>query len=226
MAILWEEKLDSEDDSEPHWSTSTIMAIFMASCLVTAVFFGLGYSFGRGGTSKAMLITANVQKVDSPATSPSAFNQVNQSPALREIANIANPVALKAQSDSATPETHTIRPAPKLEIAAPVERAALIPVPEHATASRFATREHSRVRTARIPANSHYMVQVGAVGNRKDARLLVSQLRRHGIHAGIYPGKHDRFLHVQIGPFASEQQALTVRHRIVATGYRAILKRA
>lgn len=225
MAIFWEEKLDSEDDSEPHWNTSTIMAIFMASCLVTAVFFGLGYSFGRGGTPKVQLNRASAQSLDGPPASQSV-KQTTPKPAFREVANVANPATLKAQSGPATPETHTIRTAPKLTTAAPVERAALISVPEHATAPRLATRERSRVKTARVSANSRYMVQVGAVGNRKDARLLVSQLRRHGIHAGVYPGKHDRFLHVQIGPFATEQQALTMRHHVVATGYRAILKRA
>ena len=70
------------------------------------------------------------------------------------------------------------------------------------------------------------MVQVGAIGNRKDAERLVAQLRKKGFYAGIYRGKHDKFLHVQIGPYKNEQQAQSMRHHLTASGYRAILKTA
>ena len=70
------------------------------------------------------------------------------------------------------------------------------------------------------------MVQVGAIGNRKDAERLVAQLRKKGFYAGIYRGKHDKFLHVQIGPYKNEQQAQSMRHHLMASGYHAILKSA
>ena len=58
MTAIWEEKLDGLDASEVHWSTGTILTIFFAASLITAVFFGLGYTFGRGGISMATTGTA------------------------------------------------------------------------------------------------------------------------------------------------------------------------
>jgi cell division septation protein DedD len=68
------------------------------------------------------------------------------------------------------------------------------------------------------------MVQVGAIGNRKDAERLVAELRKKGFHAAIYPEKHDKFLHVQIGPFKDFAQAQSKRHQVMASGFHAILK--
>ena len=56
MAAVLEENFDLSDVAEVHWSTNTILAIFFASSLISAVFFGLGYSFGRGGTAKSAKI--------------------------------------------------------------------------------------------------------------------------------------------------------------------------
>jgi len=84
------------------------------------------------------------------------------------------------------------------------------------------------VRHENAPAvdksSAHIMVQVGAIGNRRDAERLVGQLRRKGLHAGIYPAKHDKFLHVQIGPFKDAAQAQRERHQVMASGFHAILK--
>ena len=73
---------------------------------------------------------------------------------------------------------------------------------------------------------ARYMVQVGAVASRRDARTLVAELRKRGFQATIYPGKHDRYLHVQMGPYRSPEQANAVRHRVMAHGYRAVLKQS
>lgn len=222
MAILWEEKLDSEESSEPHWSASTIMAIFMASCLVTAVFFGLGYSFGRGGTAKSASNTAVASKTSASASQGIAAT-TSQKPQFREVANVTHSSPTNVQAPTPAPELHLNRPVAKTPV---TERAALIPVPERKAVPKPAAKARTTEHTVKTSTNSHYMVQVGAVGNRKDARMLVAQLRRHGIHASIYPGKQDRFLHVQVGPFSTEQQARAMRHHVMANGYHAILKRA
>jgi hypothetical protein len=55
MATLFEEDFDVHDSVEVHWSSSTILAIFFAASLISAVFFGLGYSFGGAGAGKHSL---------------------------------------------------------------------------------------------------------------------------------------------------------------------------
>ena len=71
MTALFEENFDVHDPVEVHWSSSTILAIFFAASLVSAVFFGLGYSFGGAGTGKHSL-TFN----SAPASSSAAETAV------------------------------------------------------------------------------------------------------------------------------------------------------
>jgi cell division septation protein DedD len=184
---VWEESLEAMDAVEAHWGAGTILTLFFATTLVSAVFFGLGYSFGRGGTAKP---------VGSMLTSGSASVAVPES---------------KSPVSSTKPERH-------LPAAATTALRKDMPAP--------VTHKPSVAAIAKAASTTHYMVQVGAIGNRKDAQRLVTELRRKGFHAAIHPGAHDKFLHVQIGPFASEAQAQTMRHKVAASGFHAILKHA
>jgi DedD protein len=214
MQALWEEKLEAADAAEAHWSTGTILAIFFAASLISAVFFGLGYSFGRGGTSKPAIgmmpssaITAD--NVISPAAStPATFpERLRPQPASAMAATVAH------QSDSMK-QTHAAQAqASKMQ----ATHATAVPAKSHTPA-------HANPSAAESVGATRYMVQVGAIGDRKDALTLVSKLRKRGFHAGIYPSKRDKFLHVQIGPFATTEQAQTVRHHVTASGYHAIVK--
>lgn len=227
MAALWEEKLEFPDVSEVNWSTSTIMAVFMAASLVSAVFFGLGYSFGRGGTSKATLNTSASQTTNSPAVASERSPQRSTiKPVLRQVATLPTPIPLRAAGPGVTADSNLNRPALHPVEGAVGQRVTQAPAQDHQQ-PRMLEQGHSARQAAKSSAfeGSHYMVQVGAVADHKDAQTLVSQLRRRGFHAGIYSAKHDKFLHVQIGPFANAQQAQTVRHHVLASGYRAILKR-
>jgi DedD protein len=221
MATLWEERLEFPDSSEVHWSASTVMAVFMAASLVSAVFFGLGYSFGRGGTLKPALTQAVAPRpeilVPTPATS---------------LVHRAVHPTLQAASSSTPVVQHPILDGGPQREVAPL-RPVVLPAKVHTDPSAAVRKEShalgsasSKRKVVQQSPVSHYMVQVGAVGDRKDARRLVSQLRQHGFRAAIYPAKHDKFLHVQIGPFANMQEAQAMRHHVLANGYRAILKHA
>ncbi len=218
MAAMWEEKLEAIDTAEVHWGTSTILAVFFAASLISAVFFGLGYSFGRGGTPKAALdIPASSGSIEGPA---STLNPPTPNLSART-ASHNDPVPL-AVGDTAAVNTHS---------------GSDVHQPAHTTLRQVSATQskpaagvliqQSKPKTVALSAGvTRYMVQVGAIGDRKDAQKLISQLRKHGFHAAIYPGKHDKFLHVQLGPFANAQQAQAVRHKVMASGYRAMLKTA
>lgn len=177
MTACLEEKLETMDTTEAHWSVGTVLAIFFAASLISAVFFGLGYSLGGGGTLPS---NAGVRAV---AASESA-----------------QPVVAKATRVSAQPQHAALGTASALHGNAAVALA-------NSSAARC-------------------VVQVGALDSRRDARRLATELRKSGFHAGIYPGKHDKYLHVEIGPFATSEQADMMRHRVMARGYRAVIKRA
>ncbi len=227
MAAVLEENFDLSDVAEVHWSANTILAIFFASSLISAVFFGLGYSFGRGGTAKSAMYTASSATISSPGT---IGEQTQQQPA----SNVAlrNAVVPTPATPIEAVDTHRVNDAQQSVPAAlrpvssaPSPRPKVVPARDTRPVPT-AEQHSSAVRGATADGAGRYMVQVGAVGDRKDARMLVSQLRKRGFHAGIYSAKNDKFLHVQIGPFTGAQQAQTMRHHVLASGYHAILKRA
>lgn len=196
MSALWDEKLDG-DAAEVNWSAGTILAIFFASSLVSAVFFGLGYSFGHGGSAKPMMSFSLSHAGTAAATSQNIAASVRQHAS----------ASMLAAKMPATP----VRPQPiqptMMEAPTPALMPAIVAHPKTPPAVR-----------------TRYMVQVGSVSGHRDAQLLAAQLRKKGFHAGIYSAKHDKFLHVQIGPFASEAQARAMRHRVMESGFHAILK--
>lgn len=220
MTALFEENIDIHDPVEVHWGTSTILAIFFAASLVSAVFFGLGYSFGGAGTSMRPLATNSVQTSSNAAGStvlpvPSKPADVSNKPS--PIAYVAENVNTHPSENAQTTHPAEIRPVAATHIAhstAPIVEKKVMPAPA-------APHENPTLNTK---GRAHIMVQVGAIGNRKDAERLVTELRRKGFHAGIYPEKHDKFLHVQIGPFQDAAQAQSKRHQVMASGFHAILK--
>ena len=213
MSVLWEEKIESLDATEINWGGSTILAIFFAASLVSAVFFGMGYSFGRGDAPKpgslGFIGSATAPAIDSGSS---------------QFIERHNGVALTASAQASTTTRAGNNDTPIRPVFTHVSAASSHPAPVNA-------KEPASLNIRPKPAvldrdRTRYMVQVGAINNRKDARMLVMQLRKRGLHAGIYPSKQDRFLHVQIGPFSSAEQAQMMRHHVIASGYRAILKRA
>lgn len=165
MPALCDDQLETTHTAEVHWSTGTILAVFFASSLISAVFFGLGYSFVRGGNTKPAVASTEV-----PAVSQSSSHH-----------------AAGAFSQGAAARTDP---------------------------------------TVTRDSGGYTMVQVEASANRKEAERLVVRLRKKGFRAGIYRGRHDRFLHIQVGPYKNEQEAQSARHRLIASGYHAILKTA
>lgn len=198
MPAVFEERLEAVELAEVHWSTGTILALFFATTLVSAVFFGLGYSLGRGTEKPWANLGAR------PMAEPFHASATPQ-PAMPQMRAAEKPVRSGAGKSIA---------AAAIPAAAPVEKK----VVEAASDAR-------EVPAAATDAK-RYMVQVGAIGNRKDAQRLVAELRKKGFRAAIYPGKHDKFLHVQIGPFSTLDPAQAMRHRVTGSGFHAILTQA
>ncbi|HET9101315.1 MAG TPA: SPOR domain-containing protein [Acidobacteriaceae bacterium] len=218
MRALFEEDFNLHDPVEVHWSSGTILAIFFASSLVSAVFFGLGYSFGGAGISRHSLTfnsaPANntvAKPTDQPAK-PTPLTASNQPSPITNIAE-AHPAVTVPSKPPAALRPVAMTPTTPRTVAPVMEKKSVPPPP----VKQFNATASSR-------SSAHIMVQVGAIGNRKDAERLVAELRKKGFHAGIYQMKTDKFLHVQIGPFKDVAQAQSNRHRVMASGFHAILK--
>ena len=174
------EEPETADAAEASWHPGTVLVFFFAASLISAVFFGLGYSFGHHGTTGPEI----------------GYGSVSAAGGLQASRHIRG----------------AVRPASAVHL----HRSG-------ATSAQAATLAATRsVGTD----GGRFMVQVGAVRNRREARRLVAKLRKSGFQAEIYPGRHDHRLHVEIGPFRTSEEANRMRHSVKARGYRAVLRRA
>jgi cell division septation protein DedD len=81
-------------------------------------------------------------------------------------------------------------------------------------------------RPAALPSTlgTGYLVQIAAVRNQDDAKLLGDALHKQQYPVLVtQPG--DKLFHVQVGPYADVKEAEAIRSRLVAAGYNAFLKR-
>jgi cell division septation protein DedD len=218
-------------ESELHLGTNSVLAIFLGVTLVSAVFFGLGYSFGRTGGGIHI-------------TNP-LHNLGSQAPATSAESALPNSVASAAADDAAAQKPSAMVASAPAVSGASTQPLALVPTADQNPAAPASTSnsasnvvEDSSIATvgdAPIGAASarpksspgpSYVVQVAAVASRKDAQVLVTELKQHGLTAKLRSGTHDAFFHVQIGPFATQQTAEAMRHKVIAAGHKAILKPA
>ena len=68
------------------------------------------------------------------------------------------------------------------------------------------------------------MVQIAAVADVADGEVLVSALRKHGYAVTARREPSDNLIHVRIGPFATREDALRWRQKLLNDGYNAIVQ--
>lgn len=65
------------------------------------------------------------------------------------------------------------------------------------------------------------MVQIAAVANTEDAEVLETALRKRGYPVTGARDPADGLIHVRIGPFTSQNEALRWRDKLLGDGYNA-----
>ena len=80
------------------------------------------------------------------------------------------------------------------------------------------------VSAALTTPDASIMVQIAAVSRPEDATVLVSALKGLGYHASVRSEPTDKLFHVQVGPFATRDDAMAMRAKLINDGYNAILK--
>lgn len=202
------DELDEHHDREITLGTSALLGIFFGVVLVCAVFFGLGYSLGRrsGDVKAAALPAAKTQFASSKSVpADSAANQADES--ATDKPSVTPPAA---RTIAHTVAKTTPPPAEAADVTSPV-KAASSKQPATMTAG-----------SASISAGQT-MVQLMAAAQPEDAEVLAAALRKRGYHA-IVRDEPDHLYHVQVGPFATRADADTMRRKLQADGYNAILK--
>jgi cell division septation protein DedD len=198
-------------DTEIALGTRSLLAIFFGLVLICAIFFGLGYSVGRGsGTRAAAQPTpdraTNMPDSRLPKPSPQQLTPVETPPASTEpgVAPGSDDTPASQPSGETRPPAST--PAPNSPASSP---AASSPTPSKTPAPATA---------------ASFMVQVAAVRVPQDAEILVDALKKRGYTAAVRNEPQDQLLHIQLGPFASRAEALAMRTKLLGDGYNAVVK--
>jgi DedD protein len=229
-------------------STASLLGIFFGLVLICGVFFGFGYSMGRGTEQGAQAASLGTGPASRAAESDDTTTAANQQPAAPPSAKsednadvsakAAPPVVVKHakadDADDASGAEATAAPAeapvapPKhmnqalvaaTEPPAPKPPARIVAPPPPATVA--STPAFSAVPA---PGNGKPMVQIAAVARQEDADVLVSALRQRGYGVVVRSEPQDKLLHVQVGPFADRTQASAIKQKLLSDGYNAIIK--
>lgn len=226
----------SHSDTEITLGTRSILGIFFGLVLLCGVFFGFGYSLGRGNPGKS---APPAETISNPPeeTSPQAVKTVVEEPntsgnnpdtgttpsdgsirkpapaVLQSNPPAAVPVAPQAlNTANASPQSMNSANAPQA-----AKAAYSVPAPEGAS-------QAGSPASASTAPTAAIMVQIAAVSRSQDADVLVSALDKLGYNASVRSGAADQLLHVQIGPFATRDEANAMRTKLLNDGYNAILK--
>ncbi len=219
--------------SEITLSTASLLGIFFGLVLVCGVFFGFGYSMGRGtGAAQATLAphspTGNSSEADEaavenppapvPAAQPAATQQ-DDSEAPANAAPVAHPKVVKTPMEGVA-QTEKVA-APLVVPSSPATPAQLVAgkPPAGRVAPVYQTSTDTPATAAGQP-----MVQIAAVSRPQDADVLVAALRQRGYGVVVRSEPQDHLLHVQVGPFANRMQAAEIKQKLLSDGYNAIIK--
>jgi len=215
-------------DTELTLSSTTLLGIFFSMVLLCGLFFGLGFAVGRYGPGEASGVTqqattaqpANLtasSKAKPSATAP--ITPVPMPPSDTKRAVVSVPMAGSASAAQVSNSPYTASPAAQANtLSQPQVRPALPPAivqPQLVQAQRVGPA---------LPPSVPLMVQIAAVSHPEDADVLVGALRKRGYSVTVRRQPSDTLLHVEIGPFATRNDANFMRQKLLNDGYNAIVQ--
>ncbi len=232
--------LDTEEEEETTareitLSTASLLGIFFGLVLICGVFFGFGYSMGRGtgqGAQAASLGTGPAASAAQSDQTASAANQPQEAPALPSQDTVQAPakaplaVSVKPAQTDEDASAGDAAPAPPKHVNQALVAATAAPIKPSAriTPAPAAVATTPQPVASPAPGTGQPMVQIAAVARREDADVLVSALRQRGYGVVVRSEPQDKLLHVQVGPFADRTQATAIKQKLLSDGYNAIIK--
>ena len=234
--------LDIEEEEEEETpareitlSTASLLGIFFGLVLICGVFFGFGYSMGRGTEQGAQAASLGTGLARSAAQPDETTTGANQPPEPRSQDNVEAPaktplaVSVKPAKADDDASAEDEAPAPPKHVSqalvAATESAAAVVKPSARVAPTPPTVASTPAPVAvPAPGTGKPMVQIAAVARQEDADVLVSALRQRGYGVVVRSEPQDKLLHVQVGPFADRTQATAIKQKLLSDGYNAIIK--
>ena len=217
----------SRRDTEFTLGSGAQLGIILGLVLLCGLCFGLGYTVGHH--SSPVPSTAS-QQAGTTAQPPTMAVALHPKPSATAQTYAAPPPAhdvinLPPTSDTTSnpaPVSQTLYPSVSSSPSQPQVKPAL---PPQAESPKLAMRPGGdfTVEPAIVPAGQS-MVQIAAVSQPEDAEVLVNALRKRGYAVSARREATDSLIHVRIGPFASRDEAIRWRQRLLSDGYNAIVQ--
>jgi DedD protein len=192
--------MSSTPDTEITLGTGKLLMVFFGLVAVCAVFFGMGYSLGRGSGKPAIAEAA--APVTAAVTRP-AVQRTSETSGKSDL-TFYKAVEQKDTDPTLTPAAQTTQ----------------------AATDNAASKTAAAPDPAAIASGSSYFVQVAAVSKQEDAEALVDALKKKQYPAFTANGSAtDKLYHVQVGPFGEVKDAESMRAKLISDGYNPILKK-
>lgn len=208
MKTYDEPETASHSDTEITLGMTSILGIFFGLALICGVFFGFGYSMGRTNTHRA----PTAAQASSPESAATPY----------PVKTVVEPADGQAKPAAGAPMAAPVLAAS--DSAAPAAPGQVANASYTAAAAGNPTTATNPPQSSAAAPAAAIMVQIAAVSRPEDANVLVSALRNLGYNASVHSETSDQLLHVQLGPFATRQEALAIRAKLINDGYNAILK--
>ncbi len=239
----------SREDTDITLGAGSLLAIFFGVVVVCGIVFGFGYSLGHHKSPVPPATKAaerqnppvksaavEPQVADGSAASSEAESTTATAPDTAPAAESANPnfpanytpPNPDESGAEAPPErptrTHAARGASTQEGAGNAAATAALQPRHTLTRPHAATPMPQEAATRPSDSSAPLMVQIAAVSRQEDAEALAAALRKRGFSAMVRHGLADPLFHIQVGPFANLAQADSMKNRLRADGYNAIVK--
>ncbi|GAC1434702.1 MAG: hypothetical protein NVS1B11_04270 [Terriglobales bacterium] len=192
----------TSEDTEITLGTGKMLGVFFALVILCAVFFAMGFSFGRtaGRPSISDLLPASpTNETNSVPVKTGKGNRSSQ--------QYSGTYKAVGQKDSDAQLTTT-------------EASSADPVSSPAGSIKATVSDTPTGLLGRS-----YYVQVAAVSKQEDAQALLDALKKKEYPALIADASADKLFHVQIGPFADLKDAEGTKAKLINDGYNPILKK-
>ncbi len=243
------EPLEKRRDRELTLGPTMLALLGLGLFTLCGVCFVFGYAVGQHGspttpatptagvsTAASAAGTAQNPAVQSkPAPSQNSFQArtAAQAPAASVTEDSANqtsdsgqpaqsePISTKPAQSSAPPSSSVQTPASVVQAALPGQSGGTQAAVVTGTVVKPALTQSS------VPSGTQsgtWMVQIAAVSHPEDADVLVSALRKHGYAVSVHRDPIDALMHVQVGPFATHNDAAAMRQKLLNDGYNAMVQ--
>lgn len=239
----------SNEEGDVTIGPGKLLGLFFMLVVICGVFFAIGYSLGKTSAHEQAMndkapLSASLSAPavgDSSAAKPSAAVAAKSEPepgteeqttaetepdlTFFEAVKGDEKAAGAGTTAAAAPKTGHEKPAEQLTVASTAKAPSAPEVKP--VAQPTATVKAPPGPDVKPSVSGSFVVQIAAVTREEDAAALAGALRKKNYSVFVVnnPAVQDKFYHVQVGPFATLQDADATKTKLTGEGYNPIVKK-